>query len=95
MEKAEIDLLSNGNKQLHKPSAYCPLFMLDTAGKILERFFHDQVEAVIGHSYSQITNMNSKREDRQSMLSIMWSVQRKRLPVERDGNMGSRNTACL
>ena len=39
-------LLSKGKKLLDEPSAYRPLCMLDSAGKILKRIMYTRIEAI-------------------------------------------------
>lgn len=49
-KKQRLVLLPKGNKPPNDPSAYRPLCMLETAGKILERIIHNRIEATIGSS---------------------------------------------
>lgn len=47
--RQRLVLLPKGDKPPDDPSSYRPLCMLDTAGKILERFIFNRIEAAMGH----------------------------------------------
>lgn len=67
-KRQRLVLLPKGNKPPDEPSAYRPLCMLDTAGKILERFIHDRIEAVIGQSLAE--NQYGFRKGRSTIDAI-------------------------
>ena len=48
-KRQSLVLLSKNNKPPDDPSSYRPLCMLDTPGKILERFIFNRIEAAVGY----------------------------------------------
>ena len=92
MEAAKTRRLAKNNKPQDDSSSYRPLCMLDTPGKMLERFIFNQIDAAVGHLIAD--NQYGFRKGR-SNLDTKSLIKRRRQSLECGGNLGVGNTACL
>ena len=88
-------LLLKNKKPPDDPSSYRPLCMLDTPGKMLERFIYNRIEAAAGHLLAD--NQYSFRKGRSTLDAInqVTGKVKEAISLESGGIVGARNTACL